>query len=73
MKMKRIIIPALFGIIYFASICAGEETADCFPSAFLREQTYAFESVVEGSEVIHNFILQNKGNETLFIENVKAG
>jgi len=73
MKLNRIIIPALFGIICFASICAGEETADRFPSAFLREQIYTFEPVAEGSQVVHDFILQNRGNDTLFIENVKAG
>lgn len=74
MKWKKGIIPAICALIFLAAnTAAGEETADKSPSAFLPEPVYTFEPVVEGAEVVHDFILQNKGNETLFIEKLKSG
>ncbi len=60
-------------LFFAANMTAGEETADKSPRAFLPDPVYTFEPVVEGSEVVHDFILQNKGGETLVIENLKSG
>jgi hypothetical protein len=73
MKWKKWMVLAVCGLIGLAStVTAGNET-ERSPAAFLPEQIYTFEPVVEGSEVVHDFILYNRGNETLFIENLKSG
>lgn len=71
--MKKMTIPVLIVILWVAGSAAGEEAAVPSPSAFLPEQVYTFEPVMEGAEVSHDFILQNKGNETLLIEKLKSG
>jgi hypothetical protein len=68
--MKKIVIPVLMLILCVTGGAAGEEPS---PSAFLPEQVYTFEPVIEGAEVSHDFILQNKGNETLLIEKLSSG
>ncbi|MEE4355188.1 MAG: hypothetical protein V2I97_01895 [Desulfococcaceae bacterium] len=74
MNFKKIKTLLIFAVICLAAdMAVGEETADKSPSAFLPETVYTFAPLVEGSEVVHDFILQNKGNETLFIEKLKSG
>lgn len=43
------------------------------PKAYLPESVFEFQPVVEGTEVVHDFILSNKGDEPLEILNVKSG
>ncbi len=42
------------------------------PLAFLPVALYEFEPIVEGQEVQHDFIVQNKGSAVLEIRNVKT-
>ena len=74
MKLKRIIVPIISGIMAFTTTAfAGDNTAGQGPSAFLPEQLYTFEQVAEGAEILHDFILRNNGDETLFIKRIKSG
>lgn len=73
MKIKRIIVLILYVLMFSASIAAGGEAPGSFPIAVLPEQLYTFEPVLEGTEVAHDFILQNKGNAPLDIINLKSG
>ena len=43
------------------------------PSAFIPQTQYLFTSVVEGVDIIHKFIIQNKGTSMLKIEKVRTG
>ncbi len=43
------------------------------PAALLPTRSYEFEPVLEGDEVRHDFIIQNKGTAPLFITRVKTG
>lgn len=43
------------------------------PTAFLPETQYAFSPVLEGTEVLHDFILQNKGTAPLEVKKVRTG
>ncbi len=52
---------------------AEDKSADTAPVAFLPENVYTFEPVVEGTEVIHHFLLQNKGDATLVIDKLESG
>jgi hypothetical protein len=43
------------------------------PSAFVPESRYTFASVTDGTEITHDFVIQNKGTALLKIESVKTG
>jgi hypothetical protein len=43
------------------------------PVAFVPEESFEFAPSAEGLEVTHNFIVKNRGNGPLKIENVKTG
>jgi len=59
----------IMGILF----CSAEVFAENTPVAFLPEQTYQFAPVIEGTEITHDFILQNKGTAPLDILNLKSG
>jgi len=44
-----------------------------FPVIHIPEPAYEFQSVVEGINVVHDFIIQNKGTATLDITKVRPG
>ena len=48
---------------------ASEQTA----SAFLPVTKWEFNPVVEGKEVVHDFVIQNKGDALLNVSKVKTG
>lgn len=37
------------------------------------EKYFTFQPVVDGMEVVHDFVIQNKGTDALSIRNVKTG
>jgi hypothetical protein len=43
------------------------------PAAVLPTHSYQFEPVLDGFEVRHDFVIQNKGSAPLFISRVKTG
>jgi len=68
--------------IFFAAVCimsfdsgafgASKQTSPS-PSVFVSESRYTFPTVIDGTEVTHDFIIQNKGGAPLAIEKVKTG
>jgi len=50
-----------------------EDNVNTYPSAYLPVDNYEFNPVVEGVEIDHQFIIQNKGTAPLNIEKVKTG
>ena len=67
-----LLIAATIGVALFAT--AGIYAQDkAEPVAFYPETLYEFSSVLDGSEVVHDFVVQNKGLATLQIERVKTG
>jgi hypothetical protein len=49
------------------------ETPAKAPQAFLPERVYGFQPVLEGTEVVHEFILENRGEAPLNILQIKSG
>ena len=43
------------------------------PSAFFPQTLHKFTPVLDGTKVEHEFVVKNKGTETLIIERVKTG
>lgn len=54
-------------------VFAADNPAPAALSYSLPETRYTFQPVVEGTEIVHEFIIQNKGTDTLSILNVKTG
>lgn len=72
MKLK-VTMAALCCLILFAIHSDAENITRENPVAFLPEQIFEFEPVIEGNIVIHDFIIQNKGTALLVIHKVKTG
>ena len=78
MRLFRLIkvISAIFIIILASSGAAFCDQADpkgAVPKIHVPEQKYEFPMVVEGREVVHEFVVRNKGGATLDIVKVKPG
>jgi hypothetical protein len=43
------------------------------PAVFFPEKIFEFAPVIEGASVAHDFIVANKGNAPLLINNVRTG
>ena len=73
MKFKTCLVAIVALLILFSSaVCFGAEN-DAAPSVFFPETQYEFSPVLEGSTVVHDFVIQNKGNATLNVDRVKTG
>ena len=71
MTLKKGMMLTIFTALILATAPAASKASG--PSAFLPERIYTFEPVLEGAQVVHEFVLQNLGDETLFIERLKSG
>ena len=67
----------LFFIFIPFSFGAGDKQAAAIshkgPSVFFPSAKYEFGPVAEGIIVRHNFIVQNKGDKTLYINKIRTG
>ena len=50
-----------------------EDISPVLPSAFIDKAVYKFEPVVDGMQIIHDYLIRNKGDGTLEIQKVKTG
>jgi hypothetical protein len=74
MRIKVIFIAVIFFTLLSIAVSFGSEAeAQKSPSAFFPASSYEFEQVVDGTKVMHDFIIQNKGTALLIIERVKTG
>jgi len=78
--MKSKILFSVFLLFFFLipfSFGAGDKQAAAIshkgPSIFFPSAKYEFAPVAEGIIVRHNFIVQNKGDKTLYINKIKTG
>jgi len=75
MKIKNIFFFFLlsFLILNLNSAIKAENNVNTYPSAYLPLDNYEFDTIVEGTEIDHQFIIQNKGTAPLNIEKVRTG
>lgn len=75
--MKRLILVALvatfFAMLAPAVVVHAEDANPAQPVAVLPEPGFEFGPVAEGIDVLHDYLIQNKGTATLNIEQVKTG
>ena len=67
----------MMAVLGFTAAWAAQDTASgdqkATPRIVAPEGTYHFASVVDGTKVEHEFVIENKGNAPLKISNVKTG
>jgi len=59
-------------LTFSVGVCFGAESAGA-PSVFFPETNFEFSPVLEDSMVVHEFVIQNKGDATLNVDRVKTG
>jgi hypothetical protein len=73
MRCKFFLVLALaVSLTVSVAVCFGAED-DPAPSVFFPETRFEFSPVLEDTKVVHDFVIQNKGNETLNVNRVKTG
>jgi hypothetical protein len=61
-------------ILFFETASLGTENkSPDSPSVFVPESRFEFAPVLDGTEITHDFIVQNKGTAPLAIEKVRTG
>ena len=75
MKNKTLFVISLaFCILFFETASFGTENkTPNLPSVFVPESRFEFPPVLDGTEITHDFIVQNKGAAPLTIEKVRTG
>lgn len=73
MRCKTCLVAAVaIFLVFSVAVCFSAEN-DAAPSALFPETHYEFTPVLAGSMVVHDFVIQNKGNATLNVDRVKTG
>lgn len=74
MNVKKSWLERFVGILLFLGCILGTgPLALAGPQVVLPENKYEFSSALEGSEVAHDFIVKNEGDEPLKILKIKSG
>ena len=71
--LKKSLIAITVCLLFAPAALWAEEDRVGGPALLLPENVYEFEPVAEGTVVIHEFAIQNQGNEPLKIEKIKSG
>jgi hypothetical protein len=79
MRLLRLSFTAVLLVFLTATLAmaASNDTADSAavkpPAAVIPEAHHAFEAVVDGTQVTHDFAIRNTGDGPLVIQQVKTG
>jgi hypothetical protein len=73
MKIKAIIILIFFFCLTQTGFAEDAKKTAPQPELKIIESTYAFETIAEGEEIIHDFTIKNTGNAPLDVLKVKPG
>ncbi len=75
--MKRLIrvalVAAIFVMLVQVVVLHADDVDPALPVAVLPDPAYEFKTVPEGVNVLHDYLIQNKGTALLTIERVKTG
>ena len=75
MKSKSALLPACLLLVFslFSVRSFAEEETGQAPSLVFPAPKYEFEEVLEGDEVLHDFVIRNRGATVLEVLRVKPG
>ena len=71
LKISLVVATAIVLSLY-AAACVGAQD-DSVATVFFPQTRYEFSPVLDGSRVVHDFVIQNKGTATLNVERVETG
>lgn len=73
MKIKAFTVFSIaLSLTLFTAVCFGTQDQSG-PTAVYPATSYEFAPVLDGSKVVHEFVIQNKGTVPLKVERVKTG
>ena len=73
MKFRILTLAVIILILtIFAAVSFGVQD-DSQPSAYFPQTIYEFTPVLDGDKVVHEFVIQNRGNAPLKVDRVKTG
>jgi hypothetical protein len=74
MKIKKLLgkVILIFILALFTNVFAETPEEENKPEAYFPENTFTFGNIVEGTLVVHNFVIENKGDAPLAIQRVKS-
>jgi len=72
--MRHKLVIACFFLIYIITLPVFTYGSDeqGRPSAAVRDNSHEFEPVLDGAQIVHDFVVLNKGNADLEIEKVET-
>jgi len=70
---KKLLILSIVCIVLAPVFGSAGDTPSFGPQAFLPESVFEFHPVVEGSRIVHEFILHNRGDAPLSILDIEYG
>jgi hypothetical protein len=75
MKIKKYLgsVMLIFTLVFFTNAFAEKPEEKNMPEAYFPENTFTFDKILEGTDVIHDFVIKNNGNAPLIVEKVKSG
>jgi len=73
MRLKTIITAFFLLLLYQAGHAETKSEPVEFPVVNVVEGTYQFQTITEGNDIIHEFVLRNTGKAPLDIVKVKPG
>jgi hypothetical protein len=73
MNLKKYLrLAIIFFFLLFSSAFAEKPEEGKRPQAHFPENTFTFDKILEGTLVIHDFVIKNTGNAPLIVEKVKS-
>jgi len=73
MKIKPFILFVLGAVLFLSPNLYAQSESEQNPVISVAQPHYKFDLVLEGDEVAHDFVVQNKGNADLRISRVHTG
>lgn len=64
---------SLFVFCFMVLAFGAQDEVKASPSVVFPEPKYEFDAVFEGIDVMHDFVIQNKGTATLDVQKVSGG
>jgi len=72
--MRKILFVWIFlGVLFSGACCWAADSSTQGPKAYIAESVFEFNPVVEGTEIVHEFILKNRGDAPLEILKIESG
>lgn len=74
-RLKWVVTAICIGLTVLPAWCvaAGQDEPQKQPVVSLPEETFVFDTVVEGNEILHDFAVKNTGEAPLEILKVQPG